>query len=171
MAMKDRGHPGNKYPEKFKTPEARQGVFKLFCDHLAGGFSARTFHTPCVENTIWKMLKSYPDEFDLEVLESARAKGQFIWEEMGKAGTAGDLKGFNATSWWRIMQNKLGWKDRMEHAADPVNPLVVGSGQATLSPADRATLDHFKEKLLYENKYQGGVDKGEKPSKKSPSKN
>lgn len=161
---KKHGVAGNRNPEKFKTPEQRQKIFKLFCEHMAAGYSSKNFAGGCVEHTVIKMLKDYPKEFDLEELEIARSSGRLVWEQIGKLGTTGKLKGFNASSWWRIMQNKMGWKDKMEHASDPENPLNAG-GTGALTPEERAVLDHFKERMLYLEKHQGGIKKDESTKK------
>ena len=116
---------GNKNAEKFTTPAERKEAFKAFCEHIAAGYSQDTFHKPCVFNTIMKMISDYPDEFDQEVLLMAKAEGKFFWESMGKLGAMGKIKGFNQQSWWRNMQNKLGWKDKIEHGGDGDSPIVV----------------------------------------------
>lgn len=115
---------GNKFAEKFKTPEARQKAFKAFCKHLGNGYSAKSFHDPCVENTILQMINDYPDEFEKELLSMAKAKSCFVWEQMGKAGTLGKLKGFNASSWIWTTKNKLNWKDKTENINTNVNIVV-----------------------------------------------
>lgn len=116
---------GNKFPQKFKTPPERQKAFKAYLDHISAGNSQDTFHDPCVFNTIMRMISDYPAEFDDEVLAMAKAKGKYFWESMGKLGAAGKIKNFNQGAWWRNMQNKLGWKDKIEHGGDSDNPVVV----------------------------------------------
>ncbi len=115
----------NTNASKFNTPTQRQEVFKLFCAHMAAGYSAKTFHKPCVENTVYKLIRDYPQEFDDEILQMAKAEGCFVWESMGKVGAMGKLPNFNQSAWWRNMQNKLGWKDKVEHGGDAENPVVV----------------------------------------------
>lgn len=117
--------PGNKFASKFQTPAERAAAFRAFCEHVAAGYSQDTFHKPCVFNTIMKMITDYPDEFDAEVLAMAKAEGKYFWESMGKLGAMGKIKNFNQASWWRNMQNKLGWKDKIEHGGDGENPVVV----------------------------------------------
>lgn len=136
---------GNNYTEKFKTPAERQRVFKSFCAHLADGYSPKTFHDGCVENTIIRMLETYPHEFDLDDILMAKAKGNFVWEEMGKRGTAGAIDGFNSSSWKMIMGNKLNWKEKVEQSSDPENP-----PEGIVSPADRAVIEHFKKRAVLE---------------------
>lgn len=147
--------PGNRNPSKLNTKEARQAAFMAFCDHMAAGYSIDTFHKPCVYNTVMKMIKEFPAEFDLSILEMARAEGRHQWESIGKLGTMGKLKGFNATSWWRIMQNKLGWKDNVQLGGDKDNPIGVG-GAGALSPLQEAVLDHIGKKLIYERNLKAG---------------
>lgn len=155
---------GNKYPQKLKTPEQRKEAFRLFCEHLAAGYSPRTFHKPVIEETIMNMMREYKHEFEADALKLAKAEGLHQWEAMGKLGTMGKLKGFNASSWKFIVMNKLGWGEKITHSGDKDNPLVVG-GTAALSPAEQAVLDHFKKKMLYEIEHQG-AGKGSEKSKK-----
>lgn len=115
---------GNKYTEKFKTPEARKKAYEAFCEHIAQGYSAKSFHDPCVENTILKMMKDYPQDCPEEQLEAAKAQGRLFWERIGVAGTTGKLKGFNPSSWIFNMKNRLGWKDKQEHSFDGSAPVV-----------------------------------------------
>lgn len=119
MAKKKGGAPkGSKNALKCKDVEARQEAFKAYCYHLSAGFSGSSFHTPCVEDTIKNYLRNYPKEFDLNALSRAKAMGRHVWEDIGKRGTMGALKGFNALSWKCNMFNRLGWKDRQEHGFD-----------------------------------------------------
>lgn len=159
-SAKKHGVAGNKNGEKFKTTAERQKIFKLYCDHIAAGYTAKLFNGGCCENTVTKMIKDYPSEFDLEQLNLAHATGGLVWEQIGKLGIMGKMKGFNSSGWWRVMQNKLGWKDRMLHGNDPENPLP-GSGGGALSKEEQAVLDHFKNKLLYTKKHQPSSSKGE----------
>lgn len=136
---------GSNNAEKFKTPAERQKVFKSFCAHLSEGYSPKTFHGGCVENTIIRMLETYPHEFDREEIALAKATGNFVWEQMGKLGTSGTIEGFNASSWKMIMGNKLNWKEKIEQSSDPENP-----PEGIISPADRAVIEHFKKKAILE---------------------
>lgn len=147
MAGSKHGVEGNKNAEKFKTPAERQEAFRLFCDHMAAGYSAKSFHKPCVENTIYKMIKDHPEEFDHDALLMAKAEGCFVWESMGKLGTMGKLKGFNAASWWRTMQNKLGWQDKIGHGGDAENPTPIAALMVTTA-ASQATLDRWEKNVI-----------------------
>ncbi len=146
---------GNKHHEKFKTKEARQEVYKKFCAHIADGCSVQGFNDPCAYNTVYKMIKTYPNEFDPEELAVAKAKGIHKWEKIGERGILGEINGFNASAWWRTVQNKLGWKDNVQVGGDKDNPLVTAGNSGALSPAEQAVLDHFKRKMLYEIEHQG----------------
>lgn len=115
---------GNKYGEKFKTPAQRREAYLKFCAHVAAGFSKKSFHDPCVENTIMKLINDHPDDCPPEALEIAEAEGRHFWEKIGIAGTMGQLKGFNPSSWIFNMKNRLGWKDRQEHSFDQSAPAV-----------------------------------------------
>lgn len=109
---------GNKNAEKFSTPAERQNAYQLYCIHLAAGYMGTSFYDPCVEETVQNLMKRYPDEFNVEQLRIARAKGRMFWEDVGNKGTIGKIKGFNAHSWKYNMANRLGWKDRSEHSLD-----------------------------------------------------
>ena len=133
---------GNNYHERFKTPAERQIAFKAFCDHIAQGYSKKSFHQPCVENTIMLMLEKYPTEFDMNALEAAKAAGINFFERVGIQGMMGEIKNFNGSVWQCHMQNRAGWKENIQVSEDPNNP--------TLSPADKAVIEHFKKKAVLE---------------------
>lgn len=109
---------GNHNARKFDTAEERQAAFQAYCFHIAAGFSSESFHTPCVDKTVKAMLAKYPDEFDLDALDRAKAIGRHVWEDIGMQGTIGKIPGFNATSWRVNMFNRLGWAERQEHGFD-----------------------------------------------------
>lgn len=115
---------GNKYTQKFKTPAERKKAYAAFCDHIRQGFSAKSFHDPCVENTILKMMKDHPEDCPPEEIERAKAEGCMVWEKMGMAGAMGKLPNFSASSWIFNMKNRLGWKDKQEHSFDQSAPVV-----------------------------------------------
>lgn len=115
---------GNKYSQKFKTPAERKVAVEAFLLHISSGYSAKSFHDPCVENTILKIFKDYPEEFDQELLSKAKAQSCAVWEKLGLAGTAGKIKNFNAGAWIFNMKNRLGWKDKQEIAFDKDKPFV-----------------------------------------------
>lgn len=108
----------NKNAEKFSTAAERAEAFRLYCLHIGAGYSGSSFYHPCVEETINNLMQRHPHEFDKELLAVARAKGRMLWEDIGKQGTVGKIRGFNSHSWKFNMQNRLGWKDRQEHGLD-----------------------------------------------------
>lgn len=154
VPKKPHGNLGHKNTEKYKTPAERAEVFKMFCQWIAEGWSPDTFHNPCSGKTVRRMLESYPEEFDLELLEAARGMGNHVWEEMGRQGTKGALNGFNSSSWKFIMANKTTWREKVQHSSDPENPISSPTSPA-LTEADRAVIDHFKRKVLYDYEQEG----------------
>lgn len=133
---------GSNNAEKFKTPAERQSAFRYYCAHLAQGYSLKSFHKPCVFNTITAMLEKYPDEFDMTELEAAKAQGILFFEQAGIDGMMGRIKNFNGSVWQCHMQNRAGWKENIQVSTDPNAPL--------LSPADRAVIEHFKKRAVLE---------------------
>lgn len=116
---KPEGAPiGNKNAEKLTTPEERANAFRLYCLHLAAGFSGGSFYDPVLEDTMLAIVARYPAEFDLDDMRKARARGRLVWEQVGFNGTVGKIKGFNAHSWQLNMFNRLGWKNRQEVGFD-----------------------------------------------------
>lgn len=109
---------GNKHAERFPDSAARREAFRLYCLHIAAGYSGGSFYEPCVEDTINNLKKKYPEDFPDEPLQQARAKGRMFWEAVGKEGTIGKIKGFNSHAWKFNMQNRLGWKDKIETGLD-----------------------------------------------------
>lgn len=109
---------GNRNAEKLKTPEERKEAYRLYCIHIAAGYSGNSFYEPVTEDTMLATISRYPNELDLDKLAKAKAQGRLVWEQIGFQGTIGKLKGFNAFSWKFNMQNRLGWKEKHETGFD-----------------------------------------------------
>jgi len=98
---------------KWKTPEARRAACESFCQHLRAGYSEMSW-PEADEDTVYRYMKNYPDDFCPKEVNKARRESKKFWEGVGIAGTTGKLKGFNAMSWNFNMKNRLGWADKHE---------------------------------------------------------
>ena len=108
---------GNNYNMKYKTPEERQALCKLVCDHLKEGYDQGTFK-PCDWDTVERYIKDFPEDFPSEKVEQARRTGYLRLEKLGMLGMIGKLTGFNATVWIFMMKNKMGWRDKRDITSD-----------------------------------------------------
>lgn len=108
-----KSHPGNKFGEKYKTPEKRLEVFNQYLEHLEAGYSKESFR-PCDYRTMEKYIDEYPTELQSELVQGAMRGNRFFWEDMGLRGTKGELQGFNSSSWKFNMNNRFGWSEKRE---------------------------------------------------------
>lgn len=76
MAKKHRLAPvaGEMRAEKWKTPEARKTACAELCDYLARGFPL-SFYPVMTEETLWRYMEKYPEDFPVEALECAWRTG------------------------------------------------------------------------------------------------
>lgn len=101
-------------PLKFGTPEKRRAMWDAFCQHVADGYSIKSFPI-CDEDTCYSYAKRFPEDCPYEEFEDAKRKALLFWEKLGVAGTTGKLPGFNAATWIFNMKNRAGWTDRVEN--------------------------------------------------------
>lgn len=116
-------------PTKKKVTKKKVGVpstyKKKYCEeliaHMATGLSFETFAATINtnRNTLFKWEKKYDDFSDAKKL--GREKNQMFWENLGRAGAAGKLQGFNCGAWIFNMKNRCNWRDKHEIEA-------IGSG-------------------------------------------
>jgi len=128
---------GNDYAMKFATSEDRRKLCEEWCKHIRNGYSKESFPL-CDKKTFESYAKKFPRDFPADKREQACREGQLMWEQMGKMGTGGKLKGFNAMSYKFIIQNKYGWKDRQEIASDPEHPMPITSAVVILPDNGRS---------------------------------
>jgi hypothetical protein len=105
---------GNQYALKFSDPKDRQAVYRSYCDHLAEGKSKRswTFEkngTSLTWETMEKLIKEYPEEFDISHKRFATAKGYARWEKIITESATGLNPKANTATLQMIMRNKYGW--------------------------------------------------------------
>lgn len=98
-----------KYADKFQ---------EKYCDmlirHMEEGFTFNSFAAKIgvATHTLFNWRKKYP-EFQA-AFDIGYAKGMYHWEQIGKAGITGMLKGFNGWAWFLIMRNRFGWNNKQE---------------------------------------------------------
>jgi len=104
---------GNNYAMKYKTPEERQELCRKYIEHIEQGFSDESF-PECDEETLQRYIRDFPKDFGADQIMKAKKKRMLFWERVGKQGTIGQIKGFNAKSWEFNMKNRFRWTDRRE---------------------------------------------------------
>lgn len=102
----------------FKNKKEAEKVYKQYCEHLGKGFSKDSF-VYCDYRTIENAIKKYKLKPDL--MSKAKRESKFVWEKIGKDGTEGKFKGFNAKSWEFNMKNRFGWTDKHEFDHTVIN--------------------------------------------------
>lgn len=112
----------------------RKKIFKELCRHLEQGFSLRCFGD-LSDVTVYKYLKTYPEDFVKEDYEAALRKGQTFWEGLGRKQAIGECLG-NSRTWFYNMANRYGWRDKIDLEAEHKGQLqvqVVNYGSQKLS--------------------------------------
>ena len=94
----------------------RKKVFKELCDHVGNGYSLESF-APLSSESVRKFLKTYPEEFCQEELDTALRKGRDWWEGIGRKQASGDCLG-NSRTWYYNMANRYGWREKLEVEAE-----------------------------------------------------
>lgn len=97
--------PGNKNGLKFKTTEARAGVFKELIKHLENAFDQDSFE-PCDWDTVEYYIKNFPEDFPADEIAAARRRGHKVLEKMLTGIAHGKING-NAAAAIFIVKNKL----------------------------------------------------------------
>ena len=103
-----------------------------FCDmliaYMAKGFSLEAFcgHINATYSSVYRWLK-HPDYGDFrKARKIGEAKQREFWEEVGKSGLMGNIKGFNTTVWIFNMKNRYGWNDkRVEDETKEFDSIVI----------------------------------------------
>lgn len=98
-------------PYKWPTPKERKAACNRFCEHIEQGFSIASW-PEADDDTIRTYIEKFPEDFDAEMIETAKRECLKFWEEMGINGTRGKIPFFNCASWIFNMKNRAGWTDR-----------------------------------------------------------
>ena len=120
--------------EVLQSQTKRQRVCKELKKHLAEGLSINCF-TGCGGRLLQRLIKEFPEDFDLEDIDYAKDKGMNWWEKLGKSQASGENCG-NSRTWFYNMSNRYGWSDKVDLKADikgNVNVSVVNYGTPKVS--------------------------------------
>ena len=105
-------------------------------------------------DTFYRWLKEYP-EFGA-AYKTAKEYGQAFYEDIGLAGTLGQIKNFNFSAWAMIMNNKFGHEYK-RNATGSNTEINIGSINS-IEKLDSTQLDHkikeLNEKLGLDHKGQ-----------------
>lgn len=97
--------PGGR-PSKYKA-EYCDTVVKLMGEGLSAEACAADFDIS--KDTLYEWIKTIPEFSD--AVGRGLSKGRKFWEVLGRAGAAGQVKGFNSSTWLFIMRNRFGWRE------------------------------------------------------------
>ena len=111
MTGKKGSNLGNNNAMKFKSSKDRKRLCAEYILHVRSGLSVECFPL-CDPQTLRKYVEQFPSDFDIGLMEQARRERIQYWETIGRDGTIGKIRGFNAKSWQFNMQNRAGWKER-----------------------------------------------------------
>jgi len=91
---------------------------QMIIDHMAQGFSSTSFAAEIgqAKSTIGTWANNHPDF--MAAKKVAEAACEKWWENLGKDGAEGKVRGFNVGSWIFNMKNRFGWKDALAISSD-----------------------------------------------------
>lgn len=145
-------------------PQGRPTKYKSeFCDqlykHMKGGLSFESFAGAIQVNrdTLYEWAKIHDDFSDAK--KNGSSASQLFWEQMGRSGAGGKIKGFQTGAWVFQMKNRFGWRDRQD---------VVTRDETLKNPMDMND-DELDERLAHALKVieKYGTDSSSRDSKGS----
>ena len=103
-----------------------------FCDmlikYMAQGFSLEAFcgSINATFSSVYRWLK-HPDYGDFrQARKIGESKQREFWEQVGRSGLMGEIKGFNTAVWVFNMKNRYGWNDkRVEDETKEFDSIVI----------------------------------------------
>lgn len=139
---------GNEKGVLFPTPEDRKKACEAYIEHIATGFSKKSFEL-CSPETIDKYIKNFPEDFNVHRIEAAFRVGRKVWEQRGHDLVLGKIDG-NSPTWFRIMQNQYDFRDRLD--------ITTEDEKITAPPVDMAKLKTEDLKILADILTKAKVD-------------
>jgi len=102
-------------PRKYGAPASYKPEFcDLLIDFMSKGYSVDAFagHVNTTIHSVYRWLK-HPELGDFrEAKKIGEAKQREFWEQAGRLGLMGKIKGFNTSVWIFNMKNRYGWSDK-----------------------------------------------------------
>lgn len=97
----------------------------MLIKHLEQGYSFESFAAliDVSEDTIYEWCKIWP-EFS-EAKSIGRPKSRLLWEQIGRAGTNGEIENFNCSAWIFNMKNRFKWRDKQPEEIDETKAFVL----------------------------------------------
>lgn len=91
------------------------------------------------KDTFYRWLREHP-EFK-EAYEKGLPKAQSVWEDVGKQGMMGHIKGFNFNAWIAFMNNKFGWTPKNQEGT--TNNINIGNVNVFQSKSKEELIDYI----------------------------
>lgn len=133
----------------FEAKKYRPEYCEKLVEHMREGGSLVAFSrvVNADEKSIRNWLKRYAEFHD--AYELGKSLWQGWWEEVGRAGILGKVKGFNANAWCFMMRCRMGWidKQRIEHEISK-NITIDKKDYSCLSDDDLIKLAEINRKLI-----------------------
>lgn len=109
---------GNQYNKKLKSKEIKEKVYKDYCNHVAKGWSRKSWYYEKDGLTLsWETIESYiknDEDFDPTHKQIAIAKALRLYEEWGKRMMMGDIKNPQPALFQIFMRNMFSWDKNTE---------------------------------------------------------
>ena len=115
MPAKKKVTKKKKVPVKTGRPPKYKPEFcALLIEHMESGLSFESFAglVKVAISTIDAWVKQYEEFRGAKKLGEAQCR--LFWEKLGRAGTLGQIKGFNTPTYIFNMKNRFGWSDRTD---------------------------------------------------------
>jgi len=104
---------GNQNNKKLKSKEIKTKVYKDYCEHIARGYSHKSWSYDKNGLTLsWVSIETYIKndiDFDTVHKEIAISKSLRLWEDLGKEMMMGKIKGAQPAIFQIFMRNKFGY--------------------------------------------------------------
>jgi len=102
-------------PRKYgATASYKPEYCDMLIDFMSKGYSLEAFagHVNTTISSVYRWLK-HPDLGDFrEAKNIGEGKQREFWEQVGRLGLMGKIKGFNTSVWIFNMKNRYGWSDK-----------------------------------------------------------
>lgn len=106
-----------------ESSEFRSKVFKELKQHIVAGYSLDCYEF-LSKKLIMELVNKYPQEFDINELDSSMRAGQKGWENIGRRQAEGTCLG-NSRAWAFNMAARYGWSDKQEVKVDHAGQVAV----------------------------------------------